>query len=198
MRRWRTPTDSRCATNPRTGRGRGSCPRAPAMSKPARPGSESVPRSGDLGINRLDPLLVGGVRRKIIELLPVELVAGADIDRLERVEHVELGQGYPGDSADSDCLPHEDSVEPAAPALSPGDGAELAAALAERVARLVVLLGGEWTRADAGRVGLGDAEDEARRRRAGTASRRAAPCRGRARSGGRRAARRSLSRRGRL
>jgi hypothetical protein len=58
-------------------------------------------------------------------------------------------------------LAHQHRVEPAAAALAAGDGAELAAALAEPLADLVVELGRERAGADPGRVGLDDAEHEA-------------------------------------
>ena len=126
------------------------------------PRVEPVPAL-DLFVDRLDPRLVGGMRRQIVELLPVDLVAGADLHRLEAVEHVELGQRDAGDAADRDRLAHEHGVEPAAAAAAAGDGAELVAALAEALADLIVLLGREGAGADAGGVGLDDAEHEAGR-----------------------------------
>src|SRR3546814_1340479 len=56
-------------------------------------------------------------------------------------------------------------IEPAASALSSGDGAEFGAPLAEPGASGVVKLGRERPRSDAGRIGLGDAEHEADRAR---------------------------------
>ena len=63
-------------------------------------------------------------------------------------------------------LAHQHRVEPAAAALAAGDGAELVAALAEALADLVVELGRERALADAGGVGLDDAEHEVDRARA--------------------------------
>ena len=80
-----------------------------------------------------------------------------------------------GDAADRDRLAHQHRVEPAAAALAAGDRAELVAALAEPLADLVVELGREGARADAGGVGLDDAEHEARRRRADAAARPVVP-----------------------
>ena len=62
-----------------------------------------------------------------------------------------------------DRLADQHGIEPAAAALAAGDGAELVAALAEALADLVVELGRERAGADAGRVGLDDAEHEAGR-----------------------------------
>ena len=68
--------------------------------------------------------------------------------------------------ADLDRLAHQHRVEPAAAPPPPGHGAELAAALAEALADLVGELGRERAAADPRRVGLGDAEHKADRRRA--------------------------------
>src|SRR5690349_13073322 len=94
--------------------------------------------------------------------MSADAIAGANPDHLEAVEHVELGERDAGDAADRDRLTDEDRVEPAAAALSTGDRAEFVAALAELLADFIVLLGREWPRSDAGRVGLDDAEHETR------------------------------------
>src|SRR6185295_3845130 len=110
------------------------------------PAARAAGRAGpalDLLVDRLDPRLIGGVRRQIVERLTVEPVAGTDTDRLELVEHVELGQRDPGHAADRDRLAHQHRVKPAAAPLPPGHRAELVAALAELLADLIVLLGGE-------------------------------------------------------
>ena len=97
----------------------------------------------------------------------VHLVTVADLQRLEPVEHIELGQRHAGDAGDGVRLAHHHGVEPAAAALAPGDRAEFAAALAHAVAVGAELLGRERAGADAGSIGLGDAENEADARRAG-------------------------------
>ena len=111
----------------------------------------------------------------MVEDFAVEAIAGADADRLEAVEHVELGQRDAGDARYRDRLPHEDRVEPAAAALAPGDGAEFMAALAKLLPGRIVELGREGARSDARRIGLGDAEDETDRIGAETRSRRGGP-----------------------
>src|SRR6201999_2421619 len=58
-----------------------------------------------------------------------------------------------------DRLAQHHSVEPAAAPLAPGVGAELVAALDEQLADVVLLLGRERSRPDAGDVRLGDADD---------------------------------------
>jgi len=91
-------------------------------------------------------------------LLAVEPVAGADLDRVEAVQDVELGQRQSVDAAGPDRLADQHGVEPAAAARTAGVGAELAATLADLAAGLVVLLGRERALADAGRIGLAQAE----------------------------------------
>src|SRR3954451_5563505 len=107
----------------------------------------------DCIIARLDPRLVGRVRREIVELLTVDPIAGANPDCLEPVEHVQFGQRHTGDAADGDRLPDQHGVEPAATTAPAGNGPELVAALAQLLPDFIVLLGREGTRTDAGRVG---------------------------------------------
>ena len=71
----------------------------------------------------------------------------------------------PVDPAGGAGLAHQHRVEPAAAALAPGDGAELAPPLAQPLADRVVQLGRERPLADPRGVGLDDAEHEADRSR---------------------------------
>src|SRR6478735_5312047 len=82
-------------------------------------------------VDRLERFLVGGIGREVVDQLPAQLVAGADLELAESVEHVELGQRHAGHTRDRAALPHEHGVEPAAAALPTGDGAELVPTLAE-------------------------------------------------------------------
>src|SRR3546814_20335275 len=104
------------------------------------------------------------MRGEIVEDLAAQPVSGADADRVEAVEHVELGQRDAGDARHGAALPDEHGVEPAAAALAPGDGAEFMPALAELLAGRILELGREGGAADARRIALGDAEHEAARR----------------------------------
>ena len=90
----------------------------------------------------------------------------------EAVEHVELGQRDAVDAVDLHRLADQHGIEPAAAARPAGDGAELAAALAEQPAGLVGQLGRERAGADARGVGLGDAEHVVERARAQAGARR--------------------------
>ena len=123
------------------------------------------PRAGRRGlpalhrlVDRLDSGLCALAARQIVDFLAVQHVADANLDLVEAVEHVELGQGDAGDPVDRHRLAHQHGIEPAAAALAPRHGAELVPLLAEELANLVVLLRRERSLADAGRIGLGDAE----------------------------------------
>src|SRR6185312_5095952 len=116
-----------------------------------------APALGGL-VDRLDLGLQRSAGGQVVVCLPPALVAGADLDLVEPVEHVELGQRDAVNPADAAGLAHQHRVEPAAAPRPAGDGAELAAALAEPLTGFVVELGRERTAADACRIGLGDAE----------------------------------------
>src|SRR5262249_43510959 len=96
--------------------------------------------------------------REMVDLLAVQPIAGADLDRLKAVEDVEFRQRQAVDAAGADRLADQHCVEPAAASGTPRIGTELAAALADLAADGVVLLGRERTLADPGRVGLAQAE----------------------------------------
>src|SRR3546814_6967090 len=92
------------------------------------------------------------MRGEIIELFAVQAIADADFHFIEAVEHVQFGECDPGDAGDRRRLPYQHRIEPAAAALSTGDGAEFVAPLAEPGAGGVVKLGRERPRSDAGRI----------------------------------------------
>src|SRR5258708_20676828 len=58
-------------------------------------------------VDRLDPGLRALAGRQVIDLLAVELVANANLDAVEAVENVELGQGQAVDTAGADGLPDQ-------------------------------------------------------------------------------------------
>src|SRR6185312_3460842 len=64
----------------------------------------------------------------------------------------------PGDAAGADGLAHQHRIEPAAATLAAGVDAELLATAADLLADFVVEFGRERALADAGRIGLADAE----------------------------------------
>src|SRR6185503_9044036 len=94
-------------------------------------------------VDGLERGLLGGAGREMLDALALQLVADADRELREAVEHVELGERDAVDAADAHRLAHHRGVEPAAAALPPRDGAELVPARAELIADRVGLLGGE-------------------------------------------------------
>src|SRR5690606_39342174 len=98
-----------------------------------RPGGALAP-AVHLLVDRLAFRLLGGVRREVVDHLAAQPVAGANLERLEPVEHIELGQRDAGHARDRARLADEHRIEPAAAALAPGYRAELVAALTEPLA----------------------------------------------------------------
>src|SRR5947209_18474278 len=99
----------------------------------------------------------------MVDRLAVELIADADLDLVEAVEDVELGQGEPIDPRGPRGLSYQHGIKPAAAPLAPGVDAELLAAAADFLTNLVVQLGRERPESDAGGVGLADAKHVADR-----------------------------------
>ena len=95
--------------------------------------------------------------RQMVDLLAVQHVAGADLDTVEAVEDIELGQSKTGDAAGADGLAHQHGIEPAAAPLAPGVDAEFLAAATDLLTDLVVQFGRERALADPRRIGLADA-----------------------------------------
>ena len=100
----------------------------------ARRGGLSLPALDRL-IHRLDPRLGVLAGRKIVDFPPVQAIADANLDLVEAVEDIELGQRQPVDAAGAHRLAHQHRVEPAAAPRPPGDRAEFAAALADQLRR---------------------------------------------------------------
>src|SRR6185312_14461723 len=92
-------------------------------------------------IDRLDPGLRALAGRQMVDFFAVQPIAGADLDRSEAIENIELGQREPVNSTSAHGLPHQHGVEPAAAPLAPGIDAELPAAAADLLADLVLQLG---------------------------------------------------------
>src|SRR5690606_3030335 len=112
----------------------------------------------ELQVDRGDLLPALGVQRGVLGALAAVLVGDAHLQLLHAVEHVELGDAQAGDAVDGHRALEGDDVHPAAAARAAGGGAVLGAAVADALADLVVQLGRERAAADAGGVGLGDAQ----------------------------------------
>src|SRR4029453_16445435 len=78
-----------------------------------------------LFVHRLRPMEQRLVRRDVLEGLGTGNVSGTDLDRAEPRQHVELGEEDLGQAVQASCVPNEDGVEPSAPSLASGGGAEL-------------------------------------------------------------------------
>src|SRR5690606_13247377 len=112
----------------------------------------------ELQVHRGDLFPALGVQRRVLGALAAVLVGDADLQLLHAVEHVELGDAQAGDAVDGHRALEGDDVHPAAAARTAGGGAVLGTAVADALADLVVQLGRERAAADAGGVGLGDAQ----------------------------------------
>ena len=97
------------------------------------------------------------MRRHVVEGLPVRPIAGADLQRLEPAQHIELRDQDLGEAVQPRRVPSEAGVEPAAPALAACHRAQLLAADTQPFAHLVVELRRERSRAHPCDVGLHDA-----------------------------------------
>src|SRR5581483_10977679 len=114
-------------------------------------------------VNRFDPRLRVLARGKVIDFFAVEPIADAYLDLVETIENVELGQRQAVYAAGANRLQHQHGIKPAATPRPPGNDTVFLAALAERLADLVELLGREGARADARRIGFADAQHVADR-----------------------------------
>src|SRR6266511_2817397 len=113
-------------------------------------------------VDRLAVVEVRLVGRKVVGLGPVaEPVAEADGNLVEGREDVELRQGQRGEAVDARGIAQRNEVEPAAAPLASGDGAELAAELADAHLVGTFDLGRKRSLANAGHVRLGDADHRA-------------------------------------
>src|SRR5205807_2635168 len=112
----------------------------------------------DYSVDRLNQALSAFACRKIIDFTLVEAVTYANLDLIETVEDVELGQCQAVDAAGAHGLANQHGVEPPAAPAPARDGAELATAITEQLPDIVVLLGRKWALSHPRRIGLADAE----------------------------------------
>src|SRR5690606_31586254 len=85
-------------------------------------------------------------------------VAHTDLDHIQAVEHVQLGQAQATDAVDLNCAAQDYGIEPAATAGATGSRTELVATLGQTLTDVIEQLSGERTRTYPGGVGLGDAQ----------------------------------------
>src|SRR5690606_32853373 len=112
----------------------------------------------ELQVNRLALVPTLGVQRRVLGALAAVLVADAHLQGRHAVEDVQLGDAKATDATDRDGALERDDVDPAAAARAAGGGAVFLATVANALAHVVVQPGRERAAANAGGVGLGDAE----------------------------------------
>src|SRR5215469_15941345 len=112
----------------------------------------------------------------MIQDFPVERIARADLDRVEAIQHIELGQRDAVYAAGDHRLTNENGIEPTAAALAPRDGAEFMASLAQLLAGGVFQFGWEGAFAHARGVTFDDAQHSADFARPHARARRRLPC----------------------
>src|SRR6185437_906748 len=117
--------------------------------------------AGQRGVDGFDGAEAADIGRDNVGDLAVDLVVRADGDLGTLVHDVHLGDNEPLGGVDHVGVAEQREVEPAGAARAASDGAVLLAAGAEQVALAVGDLSREWAFADAGDVGLGDADDGA-------------------------------------
>src|SRR5438045_2277480 len=94
----------------------------------------------------------------MVDFLSVQPVTGADLDGVETIQNIELGQRQPVDAAGPHGLAHQHGIEPADAPLASSIDPELLAAAANLLADLVMQFGRKRALADPGRIGLADAQ----------------------------------------
>src|SRR5438477_4075140 len=76
----------------------------------------------------------------MVDFLSVQPVTGADLDGVETIQNIELGQRQPVDAAGPHGLAHQHGIEPADAPLASSIDPELLAAAANLLADLVCRL----------------------------------------------------------
>src|SRR5271169_1879509 len=104
----------------------------------------------------------------MVDFLAIQYIAVADLDGVETIENIKLGQRQAVDAAGPHALAHQRRIEPAAAPLAPGIDAEFLAAAADLLADLIMQFGRKWALADPGRIGLAYPQDIVDRARAET------------------------------
>ena len=99
---------------------------------------------------------IGG---EVIEVLAIERVLCADLDFLEPVENIELGQVERGVPVDHGRILHDDQVEPSASTTTAGRDSPFGTDFLQLSTDVVELFGRERSTAHTGGVGLDDTND---------------------------------------
>jgi hypothetical protein len=94
-----------------------------------------------------------------LDLDTVKLVAGSDLDLLETVQNIKLGQVQFGIAVDHGRVPHDDQIEPTASPPSTSGGSPLGTNLLQGVSDLFNVFSRERSTSDSSSVGLDDTDD---------------------------------------
>src|SRR5256714_13702906 len=100
------------------------------------------------------------IRHRVRLELALAEVAGANPNRIETVEHIQLGEGNRPYPVERHAVAGHHRVEPPDPPRAAGGGAVLNTDLANLVSQVVRQLGGHRPVADPGAVRLEDADRE--------------------------------------
>ena len=115
--------------------------------------------AGEGFVNRLDIRKNTHVRLEGLNRLAMAFVPGADLDLIQAAEHIQKRQGDGRHPAQIARIAHRHRVKPAAAAGPARGGAIFIAAFANVLPDVVVLFRGEWSAADARRIGLHNAHE---------------------------------------
>src|SRR5690625_5703803 len=97
--------------------------------------------------------LVGGTQAVPVRIL----ITDADFDGVQTIEYVQLSQTDASDAIDQVRVAHRGNIKPATATLTPGGSAKLMASLTQVLADLTAEPSGEWGRATARGISLGNA-----------------------------------------
>src|SRR6266550_960558 len=139
-------------------------------------GSRAGPPPLEPLVARDGPLQQVEIARELLVELTVRLIAGAEPDSLESVEHVQLRDCQIREAIHARGIAHDDAVEPSAAARTTRGRAELVSELSHSRRQRLIEFGRQRSVADACRIGLHHADH-----RIELAGRDAYSCRGAAR-----------------
>ena len=107
-------------------------------------------------VDRLDLVQAGQVERNLGECFAIQFISLTDLDFLQTVQHVELGDGDRFDTVEPDYVAQGHQVKPATTSRSTGGGAVLVALRTQSLARIIDQFSREGTCSNASSVGLDD------------------------------------------
>src|SRR5712671_4684891 len=110
-------------------------------------------------VYRLDAGIAVDTQWRLGHDFALDAVTDRHPDRVEAIQHIELGDAQARNTRMHDCAPQSNRVEPAAPAAAARHRAELMPHPRQVLAVFIEQLGRKWTRAYTRRVRLYDTND---------------------------------------